>query len=282
MPSQPNVRHVSAFGAFAPSRIVARIIARTRRSGGAWASMRVAFLLRQWAIRRLKGRPVDTEVLGVRMRLMPHNNVCEKRILFTPQYFDPAEREFLAPRLGPGVVFLDIGANVGGYALWAAAKAGEGARIIAVEPEPEVFARLCFNIGVNPTGTVKAVNTAVADLNGRITLFLDRHNRGGTSVRIVKNAPDGGERIEVPAVTLSELVESEKLERIDILKVDVEGSEDMVLAPFLRDAPDALLPRTIVLNHLRAQWAEDLPKALAERGYVTVGRTPANLLLVRD
>jgi FkbM family methyltransferase len=244
--------------------------------------MRVAFLLRQWAVRRLKGRPVDTEVLGVRMRLMPHNNVCEKRILFTPQYFDAAEREFLSSLLKPGVVFLDIGSNVGGYALWAAARAGKGARILAVEPEPEVFERLCFNIGVNPTGTVKAVNTAVADINGSITLFLDRRNRGGTSVRIVKNAADGGERMDVPSVTLVDLAEGEKLERIDILKLDVEGSEDMVLGPFLREAPDALLPRTIVLNHLRAQWAEDLPKALEDRGYRSAGRTPANLLLVRD
>ncbi len=278
----PNVRHVSAFGAFAPSRLVARVIERTRRSGGSWASMRVAFMLRQWAIGRLKGRPIDTEVLGVRMRLAPHNNVCEKRILFTPQYFDPAERAFIAPYLGEGVVFVDIGANVGGYALWAAGLAGSGSNIVAVEPEPEVFGRLCFNIGINAGASVKAINTAVADMNGRLTLFIDRRNRGGTSVRIAKDAPDGGERIDVPATTLLDLVSTEKLERIDVLKVDVEGTEDMVLVPFLRDAAPGLLPRLLVLNHLRSQWAEDLPSLLEDKGYRLATTTPANDLYVRD
>ncbi len=244
--------------------------------------MRMTFLLRQWAIRRLKGRPVDTETLGVKMRLFPHDDVAEKRLLFTPQYFDPVERRFLEPHLAKGGVFVDIGANVGGYALWAATRIGSGGRVIAVEPEPELFERLRFNIGVNPTGTVKAINAAVADFNGKLTLFVDRRNRGGTSVRIVKDAPSGGESFEASAVTLSALAASERLDRIDVLKVDVEGSEDMVLAPFLRDADPALFPTVLVLNHLRRHWAEDLEALLADKGYSVAGRTPANTLLVRE
>jgi len=276
--THPNVRHVSAFGAFAMSRLVARVVARTRRGGGSWAQMRMTFLLRQWALRRLKGRPVDTETLGVKMRLHPHDDVAEKRLLFTPQYFDPAERRFLEPHLAKGGVFIDIGANVGGYALWAAARLAPGGRVIAVEPEPELFERLSFNIGVNPTGIVKAVNAAVADFNGRLTLFVDRRNRGGTSLRIAKDAPGGGEAVEATAVTLAGLVATERLERIDVLKVDVEGAEDLVLSPFLHRADRSLLPSVIVLNHLRGQWAEDLDALLARTGYVEAGRTAANVL----
>jgi hypothetical protein len=75
------------------------------------------------------------------MRLYPDGNVCEKRVLFTPQYFDPLEREMLAGRLREGFRFIDIGANIGAYSLFVAAKAGPSARILAVEPQPEVFAR---------------------------------------------------------------------------------------------------------------------------------------------
>ena len=238
-------------------------------------------MLRQWAIRRLKGRPVDTETLGVNMRLFPHDDTAEKRLLFTPQHFDPAERLFLEPHLARGGVFVDVGANVGGYALWAAERMGSGARVIAVEPEPELFERLRFNIGVNHTGAVKAINAAVSDFNGKLTLFGDRRNRGGTSVRIVKDAPDGGEAFEVSAMTLASLAECERLDRIDVLKIDVEGSEDMVLAPFLRDGDPVLFPSVLVLNHLRRHWTHDLEALLRDKGYSVSGRTSANALLVR-
>ena len=54
------------------------------------------------------------------MRLYPQRNVAEKRLAFTPQYFDAPERALLAERLKGEFVFLDVGASVGGYALFAA------------------------------------------------------------------------------------------------------------------------------------------------------------------
>jgi FkbM family methyltransferase len=279
MASMPPLH--AAFGTFTPSRSVERTLMRTRNGGLTWASKRLTFVFRQWAMKRLKDRPVDTEVLGVRMRLRPQNNVCEKRILFTPQYFDARERSLIEPYLGDQCVFLDIGANVGGYALWAASKAGLGARIIAVEPDPVVFERLCFNIAINPTGNVKAVCTALADVAGPLTLFYEANNRGGASVRIAAKAVDGGERIEVHAITLTELIESERLDRVDVLKLDVEGSEDMILAPFLREASDAVLPKLIILNRLRRHWTDDLIALLLGRGYRVIEETAANSVLAR-
>ena len=94
--------------------------------------------MRGLAMRGLRGRPVDVVSLGARMRLYPHNNNAEKRLLFTPQYFDPRERAFLAERLKGDFVFLDVGASVGGYALAIAAIGGPRARILAVEPLPDL------------------------------------------------------------------------------------------------------------------------------------------------
>ena len=95
------------------------------------------------------------------MRLYPGNNVAEKNLLFTPQYFDPEERRFLAERLGSDFTFVDVGANVGGYALFAATLGGPGSRILAVEPQGDIFERLSFNIGQNGLTTVKALELAV-------------------------------------------------------------------------------------------------------------------------
>ena len=264
------------YGHFTPSVLMRGIIAATRRCDASWSGKRRAFLLRGLALRLLGATPVDIEAMGARMRLHPSNNTCEKRILFTPQYFDSVEREALAPLLRDGVVMLDIGASMGGYSLWAAGLAGSGARIIAVEPEPQSFARLCFNIAANGHGAIKAVNAALSDVAGNMRLFTDRGNLGGTGVRIGFNSDGTDQGFDVSALPLLQLVENEGLRHIDILKLDVEGVEDIVLLPFLNDAESSLLPDVIVLNRLGHRWTGDVVGALEKLGYSVIASTPSN------
>ena len=267
---------LSAFGQFAPKATLRRIIGWTRGAADDWAGKRRAFLLRGIAMRTLCGQPVDVEAMGARLRLYPYNNVCEKRILFTPQYFDPAERQLLASRMTPDFTFIDIGANVGGYSLFVAANAGPRARILAVEPQPEIFERLVYNIRQNPFATIKAMDCALADEDGEITLFLPAHNRGETSMRIVSADADGT-RIRVPARTLLGVVESEGYGRIDAMKLDVEGAEDLILEPFFRNAPKALWPKLVLMERSNSRWAMDLPKLMLDSGYREILRTRNNV-----
>ena len=235
--------------------------------------------LRRLAITLMRGKPLDVERLGARMRLHPYNNNCEKKVLFTPQFFDPQERALLKARLEPGCTFLDIGANIGAYALFVAAFAGPRARILAVEPQPDIFDRLTYNIAQNPFHTVKAVACAVADKAGELTLFVDPRNRGESSLKIV--GTNESAQIKVPAVTLMDLVRTEGLTRIDAIKLDVEGAEDLVLEPFLREAPPTLLPKLLVIEDGVDQWQIDLPKLLEGHGYRETGRTRLNRMFER-
>ncbi len=264
------------YGHFTPSALMRGIIAATRSCDASWVGKRKAFLLRGLGLRLLGANPVDIEAMGARMRLHPSNNACEKRILFTPQYFDSIEREALAPLLRDGVVMLDIGASMGGYSLWAAGLAGVGARIIAVEPEPQSFARLCFNIAANGHGSIKAVNAALSDVAGNMRLFTDRRNLGGTGVRIGFHSDGTDQGFDVPAMPLLQLVESEGLRRIDILKLDVEGVEDIVLLPFLNEAEAGLLPEVIILNRLGHRWTGDVASVLERLGYGVIASTASN------
>ena len=91
------------------------------------------------------------------IRLYPANNQCEKRLLFTPHYFDAAERALLASVASDDLHFVDIGASAGAYALFMAGLAGARAKILAVEPNPVIFERLIYNIRQNPFATVKAL-----------------------------------------------------------------------------------------------------------------------------
>lgn len=268
------------FGLYAPSGLVRRIIDRTQRlPEAAWGARKLALFLRRTAITLLRGAPVDVERFGARMRLHPYNNNCEKKVLFTPQFFDSAERAVLAERLKDDFVFIDIGANVGAYTLFVAARTGPRARILAIEPQPDIFDKLTFNIAQNPFGTVKAVACAIADRAGDLTLFLDPRNSGESSVKIVGTSE--ASRIRVPAVTLLDLVRQEGFHRIDAIKLDVEGAEDIILEPFLRGAPAGLLPSLLILEDGIGQWQIDLPRLLEGHGYRLLAKTRLNLLYER-
>lgn len=263
---------LAVFGRYRPSAVMGQLLALTRAAAPSWAGKRSAFVLRAMAVGMLRGRPLDVEAFGARMRLYPYNNVCEKRILFTPQYFDPAEREFLRNRLTPDFVFLDIGANIGGYSLFVAACAGPRAQILAIEPQPEIYERLVYNIRQNPFATVKAVDCAVADHDGEITLFIDPDNRGETSMRII-HAEAGGGEIKVPAKALSRIVKEEGFAHIDAMKLDVEGAEDLILEPYFHDAPETLWPRLLLIEFMPQRWSVDLAALIAGLGYRPVLRS---------
>jgi FkbM family methyltransferase len=276
----PNT-DLSDFGQFSPDGIIARLVNLTEQCPPNWAGKRRAFFLRSVAVKLLRGKPLDVCRYGARMRLYPYNNVCEKRILFTPQYFDPAELALLQSRVRGDYVFLDIGANIGAYALFVAAHAGPRARILAIEPQPDIFEHLVYNIRQNPFATVKAINCALADVEGEVTLFVHPRNRGQTSMRMV-TAEAGSSRLKVAAKALMSVVSDEGFSRIDAAKIDVQGAEDLILEAFFRDAQASLWPRLILLENATKRWDVDLCADLAARGYREILRTRNNLVFEMD
>jgi FkbM family methyltransferase len=280
MLQQPIANDVSGFGRFAPRGLIARIVDITSQCPSNWAGKRRAFFLRAIAVRLLHGEPLDVSRFGARMRLYPYNNVCEKRILFTPQFFDAAELALLHSRMHDNFVFLDIGANIGGYALFAAAHAGQGARILAIEPQRDMFERLVYNIRQNPFATVKALDCAVADIDGEITLFVNPRNRGQTSMRIITSEV-GSTRVRVPAKALMHIVRDEGFGHIDAAKVDVQGAEDLILDSFFNDAPPSLWPGLMIIENSQRRWELDLSQRLAQCGYKEILRTHNNSVFER-
>ncbi|MGL4439207.1 MAG: FkbM family methyltransferase [Bosea sp. (in: a-proteobacteria)] len=268
------------FGTYKAAGFVAWAIGRTRASTMAWWSRRFAFLIRRMAISSLKGAPVDTETLGARMRVFPQSNICEKRVLFMPQFFDSQELAILADHIRPGYRFIDIGANVGAYSLFVAARAGRDARVLAVEPQPGVFAKLAINISLNPFGTIKAVACAVADKAGDLTLFLDARNEGESSMRTLRSSDANA--VKVPAVPLAQLLSSEGFEHVDAMKIDVEGAEDLILEPFLVPAHTSLWPRLLILEDSTSKWNMDLRSLIEHSGYKLIKQTRLNFVFVRD
>ena len=272
------------YGSFAPKGLVRAVLQRTRAAGPGWLSRRIAFVLRRVAIASLARKPVDVEALGARMRLYPYANVCEKRILFTPQFFDPDELAYIEQRMemkraegGDGFVFLDIGANIGGYSLFVAAHAAPGVKVLAIEPQPDIYGRLVFNLRLNAFASVKAVACAVADKEGELTLFVDSGNRGESSVKVMSGS-SSSESIKVPAKRLLTLIEEEGYDHVDVAKLDTEGAEDIILETFFGEAARTLWPRALIMERGNNRWHVDLPALLVEKGYTAVRETRNNVI----
>ena len=86
----------------------------------------------------------------------------------------------------------------------------------------------------------------------------------------------------MPSLRLQRILEEAGVAHVDALKIDVEGYEDRVLIGFFRDAPQALWPRAVVIEHLsRDEWLDDCIADMLARGYVETGKTRSNTLLAR-
>jgi FkbM family methyltransferase len=132
-----------------------------------------------------------------------------------------------------GRTFLDVGANIGVYALPAVSELGF-ARSVAYEPDPASFALLEMNIERNDLGDrVAAFNAALSDHAGELTLRLGNQNAGDN--RIVGQADAGAaprsNTVTVPAFTFDEEVAAGRipLDDLGLVWLDVQGHEREVL-----------------------------------------------------
>ena len=218
---------------------------------------------------------VDTETLGFRARLHPRDNLSEKRILYTPGRFDPAELAYLRSMMGPDFTFVDLGANCGAYTFHLAAIAPASARLYAIEAQPEMARRFRFNLGANQfDATVKLDELAISDNRGNISFTINHHNRGESGLE------GEGERITVPAMPLADYFVERSIERLDAMKIDVEGLEHRILAPFFDTVPKTAWPTCLIVEQLFATPDKD-PVALAvSLGYRIERDLGRNVILV--
>jgi len=266
----------ASFGAFAPNAAQAAIISLAHRS----RLKRGAF--RPWLsrlINLLRAGPVDVQYQGASFRFYHQASATERGALFNPDY-NLDELDFLRANTPAGGVFVDVGANVGTYAMVLASHVGVSGKVIAIEPHPVTFARLAFNNKACGYTQTKLVEAAAGPTDGELLIETDGDNLGAS--RIVTGAP-GSEAIKVPSLRLQRVLDESGVTKVDALKIDIEGFEDRVLTGFFREAPPSLWPRAIVIEHLsRNEWQQDCIADMVARGYREVGKTRSNTFLQRD
>lgn len=164
-------------------------------------------------------------LFGIKVMIYPGDEASSE--LYFTGFVDPNEFVFLNDLLKPGMVFLDVGANLGLYTLFAASKVGESGQVVSVEPSSREFARLRTNCSLNPFQNVVLVKAAMSDSAGFGALKIARSDHAGHNTLGEFIYPETVlETIEqVELRTIDSVVNSEEMARIDVIKIDVEGGE---------------------------------------------------------
>ncbi len=277
--SDKNCAQEPPFGTYAPNRFQSAILGITRRLPRNAFGRRINGLLRRLVLAFLK-TPLDVQTFGANVRFHPHDNLCEKRVLFTPHMFDPAEMAVLRAALQGNFTFIDIGANAGLYALAMAAQGGPGARILAIEPQPEMARRLRFNIQASGFTNITHIADALSDAPGTAVLRIVHKNRGASGFAPRKYGA-GDACITVKTRTLLGLMNDQNITRADAMKIDIEGAEDQVLPLFFETCPKDRLPRLIIMER-NEDWKIDCLALAKSIGYQEVGKGRMNAILRLD
>jgi FkbM family methyltransferase len=137
------------------------------------------------------------------------------------------EPKDLLKLIQPGNTVIDIGSNIGQTSMNIAKICGNNGLVFGFEPDPVNFNRAIENLNLNSFTNIKYYNVGLGDKKGVLHLKINTpSNRGGN--RIDKNG-DNNSHIKVPIETLDTFTMNENLQKVDLIKIDVEGFETEVL-----------------------------------------------------
>ncbi|MGB2622495.1 MAG: FkbM family methyltransferase [Candidatus Acidiferrum sp.] len=175
------------------------------------------------------GAPLRAGVGEVSFRLIPEGLVAFH--IWSGLRFERAELEFILRMLQPGMTFFDAGANIGLFSLAAGKKLqGQHSAIYAFEPCPSTFSILEKNLLRNQLADVRAVRVALSDQTGEANLYVNAPLKDALNSLEDPSHRDAEvvARENVRTITLDDFVAQERIARVDVMKVDVEGAELLV------------------------------------------------------
>jgi FkbM family methyltransferase len=159
-----------------------------------------------------------------KLLLYPGNETS--RSVFVTGRYEPNEFFLLQRILKPGMTFIDAGANMGLYSIFAARRVGPRGKVLALEPSVREFEILQKNVKLNLLTNVITIRKAVSDRASELDLSVAPPGKSGhnTLGAFAYDTPlDHRERVQ--AKRLDDVVYREGVARVDVIKMDIEGAE---------------------------------------------------------
>lgn len=160
-------------------------------------------------------------VKGVRLEL--HLDDWIQAHMYFLNHYEQEETDLVLQKLPEGGIFIDIGANVGFYSLFAAKKVGKSGKVLSFEPFPLNVQRLKRNITLNNFSQIKVVPMAIGNNSGKLDLYYSEHDQNLGTVSGFGNTTSHS--VTVDLIRLDDYIEKHTPERIDVIKIDIEGAE---------------------------------------------------------
>jgi len=184
------------------------------------------------------------------------DRICSE-VCFTGQY-EPQETAIISRILRPSMTFVDVGAHWGYFTLLGAHRVGASGRVISMEPDPRLFRKLAGNITANGLKNVTALPLAALDRNATLVLKGHQENHASPTAPAAPAADRASEfEFVVPGEAIDNLLDRSGVNRIDLLKMDIEGAETLALRGMVRGLKE---------NRYRALLLELHHGILSERG----------------
>jgi FkbM family methyltransferase len=138
--------------------------------------------------------------------------------------YEPVTFNFLRENLSKGDVYIDCGGHIGLFAIVGARLVGETGRVFSFEPTPLSRSVLEKTVPLNNYQNIVTVRAEAVSRTSGIATFFDTGTEISNANSLVKTDKQGGS-LEVKTVSLDGFVNEHGLQRIDCIKMDVEGSE---------------------------------------------------------
>lgn len=177
-----------------------------------------------------------------------------------------------------GFVVIDGGANIGSFSIFAA-KSAQNVKVLSYEPVKENFEVLLENIRLNRLSNIKAFNFALSERIGRKKIFLAESRIGDHSFSRQTN-----KYVEVECIGLKDMFGKNKIEKCNLLKLDVEGAEYEILF----NTPKEFLERIHLIclefhDDLITKYShQDLTKFLYTHGFHVTRHNRYNILYAEN
>jgi FkbM family methyltransferase len=170
-------------------------------------------------------------------------------------------REFVRVLAKDDIVW-DIGSNIGLFGIAAAVTAVAG-KVISVDPDPSIVERLRMNIKLNKLSNHSALQYAISDERGELSLFTSGVH--GLSPSLRKQSRQGAPTVsvKVPCISGDSLVSERIAPRPSVMKIDVEGAEFNVLNGMHAIFNSASKPRSIFIE-LHPKFLSEFGKSVAD------------------
>lgn len=225
--------------------------------------LKLVYALSAWCHRSGFGREQPKQVItnldgDASLLIDPSRNMGSS--IYWTGFHEFRELLFLHHYLKPDMVLVDAGANIGLFTVFAARRVKSG-KVIAFEPVPSMARWLDENISLNRLQNVVTVPCGLSDSEGVLPIYEIASSHEGLST-LYPGALQQAAVTEVPVKRLDDLFGSYGTDRLDFIKIDIEGGE----LPALRGAA------ACIRNHRPAVMVE-----INQGTYASAGYTPADV-----